>query len=135
MKLNTTLMPTKGHILACFPEQLIFEEYVTDETGIHFPGSEILDTMCPYECHCFDDKVEYRSFYDKREQKLKELQFTQAEENEMPPELLKEETVWIQEKYWKTQGQLERLRLVYRYHFTENDTLAMVNYRLAGVVR
>lgn len=135
MKLNTALMPTKGHIMACFSSLLIFEEYVIDDEEIRFSGSEILKTECPYECHCFDDKLEYRSFINQREQTLTELQFTLEEESEIPPELLKDETVWIQEKYWKTEGRPERLRLVYRYRYTEHDTLTMVNYRIAGVVR
>lgn len=49
----------------------------------------------------------------------------------MGPELLYEEEVLVRDEYAGKPGLPDRLKIVNRYMYTENDTLVLKNYRIA----
>lgn len=53
------------------------------------------------------------------------------EEESMDPDLLYEEDVLVRDEYSGKSGIPERLKVINRYMYTENDTLVLKNYRIA----
>lgn len=47
------------------------------------------------------------------------------------PDLLYEEEVLVKDEYSEKSGLPERLKVINRYMYTENDTLVLKNYRIA----
>ncbi len=133
MKLNSAEMPDSGYILAYLRSGVVFAAYEKDERGIHFEGDECLAQDELLECHCFDEQREYRLLKSGDERGMREFIITSAQESAMDPMLLKEEAVLIKEAYATVPGAVERLRVVNRYRYDENDALVLENYRLAGV--
>lgn len=135
MKLNFSMMPQSGFILAYFRTKVVFEEYKIENNEIHFKSADLLKTDTLSECHCFDEKTEYRIIYKHDGKETVELCLTQDEEAALDCHLVREELWYIKPEYRSNANELERLRVVTRYHYTENDSLCMTNSRMAGVVR
>lgn len=122
-------LPAKGYMLAYFAEQPVFAPYEIRDGAICFAGCEILDQEMPRECHFFDRNTEYRLVKREFRNDVIETVFTEKEEEIMDPDLLYVEEVLVRKEY---KG-IEKLRIVNRYAYSDNDTLILKNYRIAMV--
>ena len=123
--------PVKGYLLAYFRDALVFEPYTVENGRLVFPGCECYQETVPTECHLFDRNTEYRMILREARRDRVEVILTRQEEESMDPELLYEEDVLVRDEYAGKRGLPERLRIVNRYTYTEHDTLALKNYRIA----
>ena len=83
------------------------------------------------ECHLFDEEREYRMIRREQRGDRVEVVLTRAEEEGMDPDLLYEEEPLVREEYARRAGLPKRLRIINRYAYSRNDTLVLVNYRIA----
>lgn len=124
-------VPRKGYLLAYFRDALVFEPYSVEDGRLVFPGWEAWQDAAPVECHLFDCDREYRMVSREQQGDRVEMLFTRQEEEAMEPDLLYEEEPLIREEYAGRAGFPNRLKIVNRYSYSENDTLVLVNYRIA----
>lgn len=122
--------PAKGFILACYPDALVFEPYTLKDGEPVFDGCEALRGETAWECHLFDDEVEYRRVFRESFGDCVERLFTRAEEREMDPDLLFEEAVLVKPQYADTGRLPRKLTITNRYRYSECDTLTLDNYRI-----
>ena len=128
--LNLEKAPAEGIILAYFPEKPVFEPYVIRGGQLIYDGCEEDRERNLLECHLFDRTKEYRTvFCESREERIESV-LTAEEEDSMDPDLLYTEEQLVKDAY-KKKGIPDRLKVVSRYRFSENDTLELCNYRLA----
>ena len=123
--------PEKGYILAYFPGLLVFKPYEIHEGECVFCGWEALKDRTPGECHLFDADTEYRMIRRESSGDSIELVLTRDEEKLMDPNLLYTQKVLVQEQFSKEKDMPERLVIVNRYVYSENDTLILKNYRIS----
>ena len=123
--------PSKGYLLAYFRDTLVFEPYTIENGRLVFSDWEVYQELAPKECHLFDENTEYRMILREARGDLVEVILTRQEEETMDPNLLYEEEVLVKNEYSEKEGFPERLKVINRYTYTENDTLVLKNYRIA----
>lgn len=123
--------PARGYLLAYFRDALVFEPYAVENGRLVFPGCESLQDAVPLECHLFDGNTEYRMILREARGDRVEAVLTGQEEESMDPDLLYEESVLVRDEYAGKPEFPERLKIVNRYMYTENDTLVLKNYRIS----
>ena len=96
-----------------------------------FCGREALKDRTPGEYHLFDADTEYRMIRRESSGDSIELMLTRDEEKLMDPNLLYTQKVLVQEQFSKEKDMPERLVVVNRYAYSENDTLVLKNYRIS----
>ena len=109
----------------------MFEPYAVEDGRLVFPGCESCPEAAPTECHLFDGDTEYRMILREARGDRVEVVLTRQEEESMDPDLVYEEEVLVRDEYAGKPGLPERLKVVNRYTYTENDTLVLKNYRIA----
>ena len=124
-------LPQKGLVMAYFKEKLLFSPYEVTGGELKLSDRELFEKEEPYECHFFDDKTEYRLIKRSARKDVIERTLTREEEADMPPELLFSEDVLVKPEYTGMPGIPEKLRVVNRYRYSENDTLVLKDYRMA----
>lgn len=124
--------PPKGYLLAYFPGSLIFESYEIRDGECVFCGWEKFKDRTPGECHLFDADTEYRMIWRESVGESIELVLSRDQEEQMDPDLLYTQKVLVQERFSKEKGLPDRLVIVNRYEFSENDTLVLKNYRISS---
>ena len=125
------LAPRKGLLLAYFRDALVFEPYAAEAGQPVFPGWEAWESEEPMECHLFDEEREYRMIRREQRDDRVEVVLTRAEEEGMDPDLLYEEKPLVRGEFAGRAGLPKRLRIINRYAYSRNDTLVLVNYRIA----
>ncbi len=126
-------LPQKGLVMAYFKEKLLFSPYEVEGGELKLPEKELFEKEEPYECHFFDDKKEYRVIKRSARKDVIERTLTSEEEESMPPELLFSEEVLVKPEYTEIPGIPEKLRVINRYQYSENDILVLKDYRMAVV--
>ena len=129
--ISLDMAPAKGYLLAYFRDALVFEPYAVENGRLVFPGCEFYQEAVPRECHLFDWDAEYRMILREARGDRVEVLLTRQEEKTMDPALLYEEEVLVRDEYSGKSGLPERLKIVNRYTYTENDTLVLKNYRIS----
>ena len=129
--MNLEMAPRKGFVLACFRGAVVFEPYRIRDGILSFEGCEAFQEETPRECHFFDENTEYRMVFRESRNDRIELVLTKEEEAGMDPDLLFEEDVLVQKEYAREGIHPKRLRIISRYRYTENDSLALKNYRIS----
>lgn len=129
--INLETAPRKGFLLAYFKGAMVFEPYSIRDGILSFDGCEAFRDETPRECHLFDENTEYRMIQREARNDRIELVLTREEEEGMDPDLLFEEEVLVKKEYAREGTHPERLRIVSRYRYTENDSLALKNYRIS----
>ena len=124
-------VPSKGYIIACFADRLIFEPYTLRDGEPVFEGCEALRDEDPWECHLFDDEKEYRRIYRSSAGDWIELLFTREEESGMDPDLVFAEDVLVKPQYADSGKLPRKLTITNRYRYSEYDTLTLDNYRIS----
>jgi hypothetical protein len=124
-------LPPKGLMLAYFREKLLFSPYEVTGGELEFYGQDLFAKDEPYECHFFDDKTEYRMIKRIARKDVIERVLTREEEDGMLPELIFSEEVMVKTEYTKIQGIPEKMRIINRYQYSENDVLTLKDYRIA----
>ena len=123
--------PAKGYLLAYFQDALVFAPYTVENGRLVFSECEAYEEMTPKECHLFDKNTEYRMILREARGDQVEVILTRQEEETMDPDLLYEEEMLVKDEYAGKAGLPERLKVINRYMYTENDTLVLKNYRIA----
>ena len=123
--------PAKGYILASYPDALVFEPYEIREGKLYFEGIEALSEEELRECHLFDDRAEYRMICRESAGDRIELLLSREEELDMDPDLVFEEEVLVRPQYAERGDLPEKLTIINRYRYSENDTLTLENYRIS----
>ena len=129
--IHLDMVPVKGYLLAYFQDALVFEPYTVENGRLVFLECEVYQKMVPKECHLFDENTEYRMILREARGDRVEVILTRQEEETMDPDLLYEEEVLVKTEYSGKAGLPERLKIINRYMYTENDTLVLKNYRIA----
>ena len=123
--------PEKGFLLAYFRSAVVFEPYSIRDGILTFKGCEAFQDETPRECHLFDEDTEYRMILRQSRNDRIESSLRKQEEEGMDPDLLFEEDVLVKTEYARDGVHPERLKIISRYRYTENDTLALRNYRIS----
>lgn len=131
LKITIENLPKKGLVMAYFREKLLFSPYEVEDGKLKLPEQELFEKEEPYECHFFDDEKEYRLIKRSARKDVIERILTSEEEKAMPGDLLFAEDVLVKTEYAKSPGIPEKLRVINRYRYSENDTLVLKDYRMA----
>lgn len=126
-------LPRKGLVLAYFRDRLIFSPYSVEGGELLTEERELFERECPEECHFFDDAAEYRMIQRHARGDRIELVLTADEEKHMDPDLLFSEDVLVKKEYAALRGIPEKLRVISRYRYSENDTLVLDLYRISTI--
>ena len=124
-------IPKSGLVMAYFRDALAFSPYEVTEDGLKVQGKAFFDEEMPYECHFFDRDREYRVVKRQARNDVIERILTKEEEEKMESDLLFTEEVLVKKEYADIPGVPERLRIINRYRYSENDTLVLLDYRIA----
>ncbi len=125
-------IPKKGLVMAYFRNQLLFLPYEVAGDELKMPGGAFFDKEMPYECHFFNKDMEYRLIRRESRNDVIERILTKDEEEKMESDLLFPEEVLVKKEYTDIPGIPEKLRVINRYHYSENDTLVLKDYRIAA---
>ena len=131
MKIKVDKLPKQGLVMAYFKERLFFSPYFVREGDLVLPEKTVWDSEEPYECHFFDGRKEYRRILRAFRGDIIEQILTEEDEAQMQKDLVFTEEVLVKKEYASMAGIPEKLRIVNRYEYSENDTLVLRNYRLA----
>ncbi len=131
MRIPVEKLPKKGLVMAYFKEKLLFSPYEVEGEGLKLSEIALFENEEPYECHFFDEEQEYRMVKRAARGDVIERILTKEEEKAMPEELLFPEDVLVKQEYAALPGIPEKLRVVNRYRYSENDTLVLQDYRMA----
>ncbi len=131
MTFSISKMPKKGYMIANFKEKMIFEPYEIIDDKLVFDGCEILETEFPSEAHFFDKEIEYRIMYREGRKDVLDIVLDKEEEIGMDDDLIYESRELVKEEFASTQKVPEKLIIVNRYEYSENDTLVLKNYRIS----
>ena len=123
------MAPEKGFLLAYFRNAVVFEPYSIREGILLFEGCEAFRDEMPRECHLFDEDTEYRMILRQSRNDRIESVLRKEEEEGMDLDLLFEEDALVKTEYARDGVHPERLKIISRYRYTENDTLVLRNYR------
>lgn len=124
-------IPKKGLVMAYFRNELLFLPYEVTGDELKMQGKTLFDKEMPYECHFFNKDREYRLIRRESRNDVIERILTKDEEEELEPDLLFPEDVLVKKEYTDIPGIPEKLRVINRYRYSENDTLVLEDYRIA----
>lgn len=124
-------LPPKGIMLLYFKKQLVFKRYEIKNGELVYDGEENLSGETPIECHFFDDQTEYRLIKRDAQGDAIEIVLSATEEAYMDPDLIYVEELLIKDEYRINVNIPEKLSIVSRYRYSDNDTLELKNYRIA----
>lgn len=124
-------MPQKGFVLAYFRDGLVFEPYEVRNGMLLFDGCERLQKEDPTECHFFDRHQDYHRVCRQARHDVVEYVATEEEEARMEKDLLFVEDVLVKEEYVRRRCFPEKLRIINRYRYSENDVLVLKDYRIS----
>lgn len=124
-------LPPKGIMLLYFKKQLVFKPYEVKNGELVYDGAENLSEEIPRECHFFDENTEYRLLRREAQGDVIETILTAEEEAHMDSDLLYVEETLIKDEYKKNSDLPEKLTIISRYRYSDNDTLELKNYRIA----
>ena len=130
-----TKAPRRGWLFAETERGPVLERYVIVDGEPDFPGSERLKGVPVLRLHCFDGQTEYRFLRVDEDGDAVEGLFTAGQEAAMDPDLVYADKMVLKEAYAPKDGGVWTLDVVNRYRWTENDSLELENYRMAGVRR
>lgn len=130
-----TKAPRRGWLFAETERGPVLERYVIVDGEPDFPGSERLKGVPVLRLHCFDEQTEYRFLRVDEDGDAVEGLFTAGQEAAMDPDLVYADKMVLKEAYAPKDGGVWTLDVVNRYRWTENDSLELENYRMAGVRR
>lgn len=126
-------IPPKGLVIAYFRNRLLFSPYEVSGNELKLPQKALFDAETPYECHFFDRDREYRLIRRESRNDVIERILSVEDEEMTDPELLFSEDVLIKKEYADIPGIPEKLRVISRYRYSENDILVLKDYRLAVI--
>lgn len=124
-------LPKKGLVMAYFHESLLFSPYEVEGDQLRIAVENTFEKEEPYECHFFDETKEYRRIRRAARKDVIERILTEKEEKKMPKDLLYTEEMLVKKEYLEIPGIPEKLRVINRYQYSENDTLVLKDYRMA----
>ena len=124
-------LPEAGYVIAQLRSALLFEAYTVKDGKLLFQGSECLEKEPVKECHFFNRDREYRLVARGSRGDFIERVLTAEEEQAMDPDLLYEQEMLVNKEYTCRGDLPEKLLVMNRYRFTENDTLALKDYRIS----
>lgn len=124
-------LPPKGIMLLYFKKRLVFERYEIKNGKLVYDGGENLSGEIPVECHFFDERTEYRLIKREAQGDTIEIVLSATEEKHMDPDLLYVEEPLIKDEYRVNVGIPEKLIIVSRYCYSDNDIIELKNYRIA----
>ena len=124
-------LPEKGYVIAQLPSVLLFEPYTVKDGKLLFRGSEALEKEQITECHFFCRDREYRLIRRESRGDFLERVLTADEERAMDPDLVYEQEMLVKREFASRGDVPEKLVVVNRYAFTDNDTLALQDYRIS----
>ena len=124
-------LPPKGIMLLYFKKQLVFEPYEVKNGELVYDSTENLSEEILHECHFFDENIEYRLIRREERGDAIETILTAEEEAHMDPDLLYVEETLVKNEYLKNVDIPKKLVIVSHYHYSNNDTLELKNYRIA----
>jgi len=122
-------LPDSGYLIAHLESSLIFEPYTVKDGKLFFHGSELIEKEKIKECHYRDR--EYSLIFRESRGDFIERVLTAEEEQKMNPDLIYEQEMMIKKEYACREDLPEKLLIINRYYFTENDTLALRDYRIS----
>lgn len=118
-------------VIAHFEERLVFSPYEIKDGKLETKDIELFEREIPSLCHFFDNEKEFRLIRRESRGDVIERLFTRDEEEKMDRDLLYAEDVLVNKEYADMEGNPEKLRVINRYRYSENDTLVLKDYRLA----
>ena len=124
-------LPEAGYVIAQLRSTLLFEAYTVKDGKLLFQGSERLEKEPVKECHFFSRDREYRLVARESRGDFIERVLTAEEEQAMDPDLVYEQEMLVKKEYACRGNLPEKLLVLNRYVFTENDTLALQDYRIS----
>ena len=129
MNISIEKLPPKGLMLLYFTTELVFARYEIKNGQII--SNEELPKESPTECHFFDNDKEYRIIKRESDNSHIESVLSAAEEKRINPDLIYAEYQLVKEEYAKKEGIPERLLVVSRYRYTDDDILELADYRIS----
>jgi hypothetical protein len=124
-------LPKAGYVIAQLKSTLLFEPYTVEDGKLLFRSSERLEEEPLTECHFFNRDREYRLIVRESRGDLIERVLTAEEEQSMDPDLVYEQEMLVKREYASRGDLPEKLLVMNRYGYTENDTLALRDYRIS----
>jgi hypothetical protein len=124
-------LPKAGYVIAQLKSTLLFEPYTVEDGKLLFRSSERLEEEPLKECHFFNRDREYRLIVRESRGDLIERVLTAEEEQSMDPDLVYEQEMLVKREYASRGDLPEKLLVMNRYGYTENDTLALRDYRIS----
>ena len=103
-------LPKAGYVILQLKSSFLFEPYTVKDGKLLFRGSEYLEKEPMTECHFFSRDREYRLI---------------ARKSRGEQEML------VKKEFISRDDLPEKLLVINRYVFTENDTLALQDYRIS----
>lgn len=129
-ELPLDMIPEKGYVIAVFEDKTLFEPYKLNEGKPVFEGCALFDDDPPLECHFFDEARELRII--RRESRDNTIVlFERSEESLIESDLLYTQHVLVKQEYADRGDLPEKLRIINRFLYSENDTLILSNYRIS----
>ena len=130
-ELELNKMPERGVVYAQLKNGIVYTAYQVENGEIHLAKGDMFSIEDLKEAHFFDEKTEYRVIKRESRNDLLKLLFTEEEEVAMGAELLLAESVLVEDQYADpAAGAPDRLRIINRYAYSEDNTLVLRNYRL-----
>lgn len=124
-------LPGSGYLIAQLKSRLIFEPYTVKDGKLIFHCSDLIEKETITECHFFNRDREYRLIFRESRGDFIERVLTAEEERTMEPDLIYEQEMLVKKEYACREDLPEKLLVINRYVFTENDTLALLDYRIS----
>ena len=124
-------LPEKGYVIFQSRSTLLFEPYTVENGRLLFKGCECLEKEPLTVCHFFNRDREVRLVARESRGDIIERVLTAEEETDMEPDLLYEQVMLVKKEYASRNDLPDRLLVMNRYAFTENDTLALQDYRIS----
>ena len=130
-RIRTDLLPEAGYVIAQLKSILLFEPYDVKDGKLLFHGSDCLEKEPIAACHFFSRDREYRLVVRESQGDVIERVLTEAEEEAMDPDLIYRQEMLVKKEYACRKDLPEKLLVINRYDYTENDTLTLRDYRIS----
>ena len=116
-------------------EGALYASYEVHDNNILIDSQyeNILDKS--YVCHFFDEDTEYRMIIREARDDVIRLLITHEQEVNMNEDLLFSEDVLVSPAYLIASNLPDKIRIVNRYKYSDNDTLVLDNYRIASTCK
>ena len=126
-------IPAKGYVYACGEHRdILFDTYEVKDKKILLSSGRLFSEPDFDEYHFFSETEEYRAVTVNGQKRF--FLLTEAEEKDDPEQMIYREEQYLKDEYC-TDGKQLKLIVVSRFGYTENDSLYLRGYRLAGVIR